>query len=352
MKTGKVSERILNRSVFRQIKTKRKEVIHGTVLGGDCAIFSFSEDTEGRINRVPFCEEGYALASCMQEAPVAAQEEASGEAVGTLLLKCANNLATSGAVPFAAMITLLLPESTEEAQLKQIMCEAEKTCAGLDIELAGGQTKVTKAVNTPYAVVTGYGKVKKAGLHTVKAAAPGQDIVISKWIGLEGTALLAKTYKEKLLKRYPSYLVEEAAGFSRYLSIIPEAATAVKSGVCAMHDASEGGIFGALWELAEGAGVGLSIDLKKLPLRQETVEVCEYLDVNPYQLMSGGCLIMTTRDGLGLVKALEKAGIPAVVVGKLTDCNDRILYNEDEIRYMDRPKTDEIYEILERNGGK
>lgn len=61
---------------------------------------------------------------------------------------------------------------------------------------------------------------------------------------------------------------------------------------------------------------------------------------------------MTTRDGLGLVKALEKAGIPAVVVGKLTDCNDRILYNEDEIRYMDRPKTDEIYEILERNGGK
>ncbi len=178
---------------------------------------------------------------------------------------------------------------------------------------------------------------------TAKEAKPGQDIVVSKWIGLEGTAILARQNREKLLQRYPAYLVEEAAGFDRYLSVIPEAATAIKSGVRATHDASEGGIFGALWELAESAGVALSIDLKKLPLRQETVEVCECCNVNPYEIMSAGCLVMTTEDGLGLAAALEKAHIPAAVVGKVTDGNDRVLFNEEEIRYMDRPRTDEIY---------
>ena len=115
---------------------------------------------------------------------------------------------------------------------------------------------------------------------------------------------------------------------------------AVKAGACHMHDASEGGILAALWELAEGAGAGLTIDLKKLPIRQETVEVCEFVGANPYELRSGGCLIMTTNDGQKLVEALEEAGIAAAVVGSLTDSKDRLILNEDEVRYMDRPQVD------------
>lgn len=105
--------------------------------------------------------------------------------------------------------------------------------------------------------------------------------------------------------RYPSRMIDEAAGFERFLSIIPEAATARKSGVCGIHDVSQGGIFGALWEMANGAGVGLEIDLKKLPVRQETIEICEFYDLNPYELSSGGCLLMTTEDGNGLAAALK-----------------------------------------------
>lgn len=336
MKIGKVSESVLKRSILRQIKTKREEILNGAAVGEDCAIFSLP---------------GYELASCMQEAAVAVQADMGVTdssilpmvTIGQLVQKCANNLAVSGAIPIAAMITLLLPESIEEAEIKELMSQAHAACSALSMQIAGGQTRVSGAVNTPVAVVTGYGRLKKGMQHTAKAAKPGQDIVISKWIALEGTAILARQNRAKLLQRYPAYLVEEAAGFDRYLSIIPEAATAVKSGVCAMHDASEGGIFTALWELAESAGVGLSVDLKKLPLRQETVEVCECCNVNPYELMSAGCLVMTTEDGLGLAAALEKAHIPAAVVGKITDKNDRILINEEEIRYMDRPKTDEIY---------
>ena len=155
--------------------------------------------------------------------------------------------------------------------------------------------------------------------------------------------MLAHRGREELLSRYPAYLIEEAISFEQYLSVIPEAAVAVKSGECALHDASEGGILAALWEMAEMAGVGLTIDLKKLPIRQETVEICEALGINPYELLCGGCLIMTCADGGSLVRALEEAQIPAVVVGKITDSNDRLILNEDETRYMDRPAQDSIY---------
>ena len=222
--------------------------------------------------------------------------------------------------------------------------DAKQKCKELSMSVVGGQTRVSKAVNMPVAVVTGYGTKKSgANLHTAKAAKPGQDVVISKWIGLQGTALVAKRKKEQLLDRYPAYFVEEACKFDRYLSILQEAAIAMKTGVCAMHDASEGGILATLWELAEGAGVGLTVDLKKLPLRQETVEVCEHCNINPYELLSGGCLVMTTLDGPALVEALEMEGIPAVIVGKVTDSKDRILMNDDEVRYMDKPKQDEIF---------
>lgn len=334
MKVGKVSESVLKHSILHQIYTKCDEVLSGAGIGGDCAIFALS-DSE-------------VLATCAREAAVAIKADV-GElgscqvAIAHLIQKCANNLAVSGAVPIAAMITLLLPEATEPEDIKKLMGEAESACKELSMQIAGGQTRVTEAVAAPFAVVTGYGKVPGQQYHTVKAAKPGQDIVLSKWIGLEGTAILARRNREKLLARYPAYLAEEAADFDRYLSVIPEAATAAKSGVCAMHDASEGGIFAALWELAEGAGVGLTIDLKKIPLRQETVEVCECCGVNPYELMCGGCLIMTTEDGPGLTAALAEEKIPAVIIGRTTDSNDRIIRNEEEVRYMDRPKRDEIY---------
>ena len=87
------------------------------------------------------------------------------------------------------------------------------------------------------------------------------------------------------------------------------------------------------------------MDLKKLPIKQETVEICEFFELNPYELLSGGCLIMVTEDGNGLVSALAREEIPAVIVGRTTDSNDRILYNEDEKRYLDMPKTDQIYDV-------
>jgi hydrogenase maturation factor len=264
--------------------------------------------------------------------------ELSGYAIPMAL----NNVAAAGAEPVGVMLSLLLPEETEEPDIRTLMAQAEAVCSELHVEIIGGHTEVTEAVAAPIMSVTGVGK--KAGC--LQGIGANQDIVVSKWIGLEGTIRLAREHKEELCTRYPVRMIEDAEGFDKYLSIIPEAATAMKSGVCGMHDVSRGGIFGALWEMASGAGVGLEINLKKLPVKQETIEICEFFELNPYELLSGGCLLMVTEDGSALVDALAREEIPAVIVGRTTEGNDRVLWNEDEKRYLDLPKPDQIYKII------
>ena len=141
-------------------------------------------------------------------------------------------------------------------------------------------------------------------------------------------------------------MIEEAKGFDAFLSVLPEARIAVNNGAVAMHDITEGGVFGALWELAQSAGVGIEVDLKKIPIRQETVEVCEFFDLNPYCLISSGAMLIVAENGYDCAKAIEEAGIPAVVIGKTTDNNDKAVLNEGEKRFLEAPKPDELYKVL------
>lgn len=112
-----------------------------------------------------------------------------------------------------------------------------------------------------------------------------------------------------------------------------------------MHDVTEGGVFGALWEMAEASGVGLDIDLKKIPIRQETIEICEVYDINPYLLISSGAMLIGTDHGSRLVEELTRAGIHASVIGYAVEGRDRIVRNGDEKRFLEPPKTDELYKV-------
>ena len=123
-------------------------------------------------------------------------------------------------------------------------------------------------------------------------------------------------------------------------------ATAGKSGVSFMQAVREGGIFASLWELAERAGVGLHIDLMKIPMDQTVVEICNYYDLNPYEILSSGSALLFAKQGQQLCEELAAIGIPAAVIGQTTDGNDRIIQNGEEIRYLDLPKPDQIRKIL------
>lgn len=256
-----------------------------------------------------------------------------------------NNVAASGAEPVAVMLSLMLPEDTEETELKMIMDQAVEICSQEKVQIIGGHTEVTAAVKEEIVTAVGIGKRVQGSSTYQGNTKPDQDIVVSKWIGLEGSVRLAGEHADRLVSRYPERMIEEAEGFAKYLSVIPEAAVAASSGVSAMHDASQGGIFAALWELAESASVGLEIDLKKIPVKQETIEICEFFGLNPYELSSTGCMLMAAADGAGLVAALQKESIPAVIVGRTTAGNDRVLFNEGEKRFLEPPKADQIYNI-------
>ena len=255
-------------------------------------------------------------------------------------------VASAGAEVIGVMLSVLLPEGTEEDELKTIMKQVEDTCHELNIQTIGGHTEVTRVVNQPVITVTGIGKVKKDAYVTTGGAKPGDDVVVTKWIGLEGTSIIAREKEAELVKRFSRSFIEGAADLNRYLSVVPEAAIAVSHGVSAMHDVTEGGIYGALWEVAEASGTGLEINLKDIPIRQETVEICEVFDINPYELISSGSMLITTGGGHDLVRKLKEAGISASVIGKVTKGNDRVLINGDTRRFLTPPGPDELYKVV------
>lgn len=333
MKIGKISENVYKRSVLKELMHKRKEIINGAGIGEDCAILAFYE------GEVPAAEKKMVTG-------ITTVTGITKDVGGIAIHRAANDLAASGGEPVAVMFSLLLPENTEEAELKNIIRQMEETCSQLNIQITGGHTEIAADIKHPVLTVSGTGKSIDNTYRLSSMAKPDQDVVISKWIGLEGTSVIAKEKQEELVKRFSTEYIENAIGFDRYLSIIPEAATAIKSGTGAMHNVTHGGIFGALWEMAESSGVGLEIDLKRIPVRQETIEICNYFDINPYELMSTGCLLMTSENGYDLAECLKRDDIEATVIGKTTGNNDRLIINEDEKRFLTPPVTDELYKII------
>jgi hydrogenase maturation factor len=169
---------------------------------------------------------------------------------------------------------------------------------------------------------------------------------MTKWAGLEGTAILAKSMEADLLSRYSAEFINQAKNLIDYISVVPESKIARELGVSSMHDVTEGGIFGALWEIAAASRVGLEVYLQKIQLKQETVEICEFFDLNPYMLISSGCMLIVTDKANLLVERLKEQGIASAVIGRITEGNDRIVINGDERRYLEPAKSDELYKLM------
>lgn len=324
MKAGKLSEAVLKRSVLRQLHMTENQI--KPAVGMDYGAIRTGE-TEMVVS---------AMAT---------------RCLGTLILPEAgvyaavNNLLCSGARPLGVMVQFLLPTAYTENGLRELVAAVDAACVKEELPVLGGHTEVVRSVAEPVITVTALGATAAGELKSAAAVEPGMDILVTKSVGLEGTALLAMQRESELAERYALPFIDKAKTFAGYLSVRSEAAVAIKSGVAAMHDLSEGGVFGALWELGQCSGVGLEIDLKKIPIRQETVEICEYFDLNPYKLLSGGSILMAAKDGNALAHAIRRAGAEAVVIGKATAGNDRIIYNAEESRYLETTQTDELWKL-------
>lgn len=326
MKTGKVPVNILKRSIINEIKQKNTEVMKGAGVGADYALL--------RLKAL----EDIVVTTNVYEAP-------NSLSAVLAMYKAGNNMACSGATPVAVTVSMTLPAEFQESELKAYMKSMDEAAEKLQVEIAGGDTRISENVQVPVLTVTGVGRVSAENSMEERKVCAGQELVVSKWIGMEGALLIANAKEEELQDRYPYAMLERVKAMEHEMTVLSEAATAVKSDVSAMHDLSEGGILGGLWEFAGKHGVGLEIDMKKIPVKQEIIEICEYYELNPYALRSGGSLLMAVNNGSNLVWELNKLGIEASVIGRITDGNDRIIRNQEETRYLDLPQADEIYKM-------
>ena len=173
------------------------------------------------------------------------------------------------------------------------------------------------------------------------------DIVMTGFAGLYGSVILAKEKYDVLRSRYPASFLEGAKEQKRFLRQIPEAAPAGKSddcsaysfaekGITGMYLLSKGGVFAGLWNMGKFAGVGLKVYLKRIPIKQETVEICNFFDVNPYRMQSEGSCLLLAENGGRLKSRLWESGIFSEVIGVTTKNNDRVVINGEEKRYLEK----------------
>ncbi len=316
MREGKVADRVLRRSVLGQLNHRLHE-------GMDF------HPADGPVR----------AAVCLTEGEILAPQRAFHDPV--------NALEAAGAKPQAMTLSLVMPENMEEKDLKAFMREMDKLCAREEILLMAGHTAVSSSVSELHVTSTAFGTQRRSGKQEEgqEKSPAGLDIVCAGQVAREGTAMIALTRGEDLLSRYPSAFITEAGALYDHASMKEAAGILRDYGSRLMHSVREGGIFGGLWQLAAAAGVGLTIDLASIPIRQHTIEICEFFSINPYMLMCGGCLLAVTGDGFGAVAALREEGIAADVIGKTTDSNDRIVRYDGESRFLEPPKQDEYYKI-------
>lgn len=321
MRQGKISQAVLGRSVLRVIKSTNPCIELGSGIGRDASVII----PHGK--RQVFSTRSISVNSIKQ--------------LENEFVHMVNHIACAAGVAQAVMLSIVFPCEADEKLLKEIVKTIDQKCAVYNMQIMGGHTTVSKDVNVPVVTMTGTGF--NDIIDFVPNAKPNQDIVITKWIALEGTSIVAEKYNEKLKKTLPNYLVDEAVRFGDYIDSSTESLEAYQLGASVVHDAAEGGIFAALWEFAYASGVGIEVDIKKIPVKQETVEVCECLHINPYEFLSTGSVIIAADNGEAICRQLALKNINAVVVGRTTDSNDRVIVNEDEVRHLTPACQDYIY---------
>lgn len=265
----------------------------------------------------------------------------------------ANDVATMGARPRWFMATLLLPErGTTSGLARSIFTDVQRACRALGVHVVGGHTEITAGLDRP--IVAGHmlGKVEKDKLVRKDRQRPGDIIVLTKGIAIEGTAILARERRRELTMKLGADLVRRAERllFKPGISVVRDALTAAKAGeIHAMHDPTEGGLLSGLYELAQAGGVGLRVWKERVPILKETRAFSQVLGFDPFALIASGTLLIVASPGPGrkVLKALERERIPATVIGEVRRQREGLTIEEaGSARPLRVPERDEIARLL------
>jgi len=326
---GKIPPEKLRELVFNRLGAPGERVIIGSDLGVDAAAVDFGE-----------------IVLVASTDPITGAEKEIGFYAVHVN---ANDVATFGAKPKWFLVSILLPENADEALLSGIMEELHESAAKLGVAIVGGHTEVTPGLDRPIVVGTMLGEVPKEKLVTSNGSKPGDAIILTKWAGLEGTSIIASEREEELTQVFGREFVERAKKFIDMISVVEDALTANEVGVNAMHDPTEGGVANGLHEMADAAGLGFRVYAEKIPIREETLKICEFYGLNPLALISSGALMIAApkEKAEGIVSALANKGINASVIGEFVeDPSVRVIVENCEERPLERPESDELWKVV------
>jgi hydrogenase expression/formation protein HypE len=331
-RTGKIPTQVLIRNVFRYKGIRDRAVIMGSSVGEDAALVSLGKNV-----------------LVLTTVPVTG----TASDIGWLAVHInANDVACRAAIPRWFLCDLLLPERSNVRLVNAIMKQIDKAAKQVGVAVVGGHTEVTPGLKRP--IVVGYivGVVPRKRFVTSDGARPGDHLIMTKTVGIEGTAVLASDFGHELRPKVGRKLLGRARSLRSLISVVDDALLAVEAGgVRAMHDPTEGGLLQGVWELAEASGAGFLIHESRIAIRPETKQICSALKVDSLRLMSSGCLLIAAdkRKSALILRRLRTHRIQASIIGMMTQRRRgrKLVALNGKAREIGASERDELYRVIE-----
>lgn len=327
---GKIENDLLKKIVFDKITYRHEDVKVRSKIGEDCAVVGFG-DYDCIISSDPIT--------------------ATTSEIGSLAIHITcNDIASNGIRPIAIMVVALLPPDATANDIEVIMDDAGRAASEIGVEIVGGHTEITDAVNRPILITTAIGKKLNNDKNLELKISDGDSIIFTKKVGLEGTAIIVMDKEAELSDILSEKEIDAAKSFMKHISVVKEGVIAGEMGATAMHDVTEGGVFGGIWELCESAEKGALIDVSKIAIDDITLKIAKKFDINPYKLISSGSMLIVAPcdKAEDIVNEINSQNIDACVIGEIKDKMNGIKYLDEEknIKDIKPPSSDEIYRVL------
>lgn len=266
---------------------------------------------------------------------------------------CANDIATTGAVPLWFMATILLPgNSATSSMARDVFAQISDACRKLNVAVVGGHTEITYGLDRPIVVGSMLGEVDKKHLIRTGGAAPGDAIFLTKGAPVEATAIIAREKHDELCARFDDVWVKHCADylFDPGISVVRDARLAMQTGaITSMHDPTEGGVLTALWELADASGYTIHVDLfgRNTPWLPDAVALCQAFDLDPAAAIASGALLLTIpqNHGMELETLFGDANISLFRLGTIQFGDPCVI--DRQHGKISRPERDEIAKLYD-----
>ncbi|MCC3144414.1 AIR synthase family protein [Halanaerobium sp. Z-7514] len=328
MKIGKLAGNELKEIILDKIDHFRADVLLGAGPGEDSAVVDLGD-----------------FMLVVSSDPITGAEKNAGFLAVNV---ACNDLAAAGAEPFGVQVVLLFPPYLNKKATEEIMEEIVVTAKKMNIEVLGGHTEITDLVKKPIITVTALGKADKNELTSSANAKAGDDLYISKGMGIEGSYILANDYQDYLLEQGVSQkAIDTVCAYLNRISVMDESRIARKNGIRAMHDVTEGGVYGAIAEMAAASDLGYIIDKDNFYVEAAVDEICSKLKMDPAALISSGTMLMAVPETLDIKKIFKDSSIEVYKVGKLIE-KGRYIIENGEKKSFERPPKDELWKFIEK----